>query len=116
MMDSKPDLLEQRIDSALDRLPQWNPPADFAPRLAAAAARQAQLPAVSPMLALTGNLLLRLSDATLLVLAALAVAGLVIWAVPWDGVVRHADLISWGSTIVLAVSGLWMTRRSLLGR
>jgi hypothetical protein len=116
MMDAKPDLLEQRIDSALDRLPQWNPPADFAPRLAAAAARQAQLPAVSPMLALTGNLLLRLSDATLLVLAALSVAGLVIWAVPWDEVVRHADQISWGSAIVLAVSGLWMTRRSLLGR
>jgi hypothetical protein len=113
---TSPDLPEQRIESALGRLPHWEPPADFAPRLAAAAARQARQPAVSPVLALTGNLLLRLSDATLIVLAALAVAGLLVWAVPWDGLVRHADLVSWASAVLLAISGLWMTRRTLASR
>jgi hypothetical protein len=113
---ASPDLLEQRIESALGRLPHWEPPADFAPRLAAAAARRAQQPAVSPVLALTGNLLLRLSDATLIVFAALAVTGLLVWAVPWGALVRHADLVSWSSAIVLAMSGLWITRRTLARR
>jgi hypothetical protein len=110
---TSPDLLEQRIESALGRLPHWEPPADFASRLAAAAARQARQPAISPALALTGKLLLRLSDAALIVLAALAVAGLLVWVVPWDGLIGHADLVSWTSAVVLAISGLWMTRRTL---
>jgi hypothetical protein len=45
-----PDIIEQRIETALHRLPHWQPPADFASRLAAAAARQWQRPVVSPVL------------------------------------------------------------------
>lgn len=113
MNDAKPDLLEQRIDSALHRLPHWEPPADFAPRLAAAAARQARQPAISPALVNVGSVLLRLSDSTLIVLAALAVAGLLAWAIPWTGLIDSADILGWASAIALGVVGLWMTRRVL---
>jgi hypothetical protein len=114
MSDLKPDGFEQRLDIALGRLPHWEPPADFAPRLAAAAARQALQPAVSPALLQAGNLLQRLSDSALMVLAALSVAGLLVWAVPWAGLVDSADVLVWASAIALSVTGLWMTRRVLV--
>jgi hypothetical protein len=116
MIKPTPDVLDQRIDSALSRLPQWEPPADFAPRLAAAAARQALRPAVSPALVQAGSLLLRLSDSTLIVLAALTVAGLLAWVVPWSDVVESADLLAWICAIAAAITGLWMTRRTLSSR
>lgn len=116
MNEPTSDILDQRIESALGRLPHWQPTADFAPRLAAAAARQAQQPAVSPMLAMTGSLLLRLSETTPIVLAGLTVAGLLTWAVPWDVLIRSADFVSWTCATVLAISGLWLTRRTLVSR
>ena len=116
MSDLHPDHLEQRIDAALGRLPQWEPPADFAARLAAAAARQALQPVPSPALLHAGHLLQRLSDSVLMVLAALAVAGLLAWVVPWAVLVQSPNLISWAGGITLGVIGLWMTGRTLLTR
>ncbi len=116
MSDLKPDSLEQRMDSALVRLPNWEPPADFAPRLAAAAARQWQRSMPSPALLQAGNLLQRLSESALMVLTALAVSGLLIWAVPWTLLIQSADLIVWASAIVLSGTGLWLTRQTLMDR
>lgn len=115
-MNDPPDMLEQRIESALCRLPHWEPPADFALRLAAAAARQAQQPVISPALLRAGNLLQRLSDSALIVLAALSVAGLLTWAVPWTALIGSADKVGWTCAIVLGGVGLWMTRQTLISR
>jgi hypothetical protein len=49
-----------------------------------------------------------------MVLAALSVAGLLVWAVPWAGLVDSADVLVWASAIALSVTGLWMTRRVLV--
>lgn len=114
MSDLQSGPLEQRIDAALARLPPWEPPADFASRLAAAAARQSLEPVPSPALLQAGHLLQRLSDSVLMVLAALSVAGLLIWFVPWDVLVQSASLIGWASAIAICCAGLWMTRRTLL--
>jgi hypothetical protein len=116
MSDLKPDHFEQRIDSALRRLPHWEPPADFAVRLAAAAARQSQLPVASPALLQAGNLLQRLSDSALMVLAALSVAVLLAWAVPWAVLIQSGGLIGWACGIALGITGLWMTQRTLTSR
>jgi hypothetical protein len=112
----KPDQIEQRIDAALGRLQTWEPPADFAARLAAAAAREAALPVVSPALMRAGNLLQRLSDSVLVVLAALCVAGLLAWVVPWIALIQSPNLISWACGITLGLTGLWLTQRTLLSR
>ncbi len=116
MSDLKPDHIEQRIDAALGRLPQWAPPADFASRLAAAAVRQALEPAPSPALLEAGHPLQRLSDAALMVLGALAGAGLLAGAVPWAVLIQSPNVISWTGGIVLGISGVWMTGRTLLSR
>lgn len=116
MSDLKPDHLDQRIDAALDSLPHWELPADFAQRLAAAAARQAQQPATSPALLQAGNLLQRLSDSALIVLAALSVAGVLAWAIPWGVLIQSASVIGWLCAIALGITGLWMTQRTLLSR
>jgi uncharacterized membrane protein YdbT with pleckstrin-like domain len=113
MSDSTPDLLEQRIDAALRRMPQWVPPADFALRLAADAARQLGRPAVSRSLVQAGSLLMHVSDSILIVLSALTVAGVLTWVIPWSILIDSADVLVWTSIIVVGVSGLWMTRRTL---
>lgn len=115
MTDATPDLLEQRIDSALRRMLQWVPPEDFASRLAAEAARQWRRPAVSPSLVQAGSLLIRLSESILIVLTALTVAGVLAWVIPWNALIDSADLLVWASFIVIGVTGLRMTRRTLNG-
>jgi hypothetical protein len=116
MKDSSQDLLDQRIDSALSRLPQWQPPVDFAPRLAAEAARRAQRPAVSPTLVQAGSLLLHLSHSILMVLATLTAAAVLTWVIPWSAVIDAVDVVAWTSAIVFAATGLWMTQRTLESR
>jgi len=104
---------EQRIDAALNQLPRWEPPTDFAVRLAAAAARQAMQPAVSPLLVRTGMFLRLLSDSALVVFAFLAVAAILAWAIPWNSLIQSIQLLSWASVLVLIVSAAWATRRAL---
>lgn len=116
MSDLQPDQFDHRIDIALGRLPDWKPPADFATRLAAAAARQAAQPVVSPALLQAGILLQRLSDSALIVLAALCVAGLLAWVIPWTTLVQAPNLVSWTCGITLGLTGLWMTQRTLFSR
>ncbi|MEO8307698.1 MAG: hypothetical protein ABI616_06620 [Pseudomonadota bacterium] len=113
MSDLQPDQLDKRIDSSLGRLPQWQPPADFASRLAAAAARQSLQPVVPAALVQAGNLLQQLSDAALMVTAAFFVAGLMAWVVPWTTVMQFPNLVSWAGGIALGITGLWLTRRTL---
>ena len=116
MSDLKPDQFEQRINCALGHLPDWEPPADFATRLAAAAARQAAQPVVSAALLQAGNLLQAVSDSALIVLAALCVSGLLAWVVPWTALIQSPNLLSWAFGITLGLMGLWMTQRTLLSR
>jgi hypothetical protein len=47
-MHTEPDSQDAALDARLARLPQWQPKADFAARLAAAAARQAAQPVAAP--------------------------------------------------------------------
>jgi hypothetical protein len=116
MSDSTPDALDQRIDSALRRMPQWVPPADFALRLAAEAARQVRRPAASPSLVQAGNVLIHVSDSIFIVLSALTVAGVLAWVIPWSVLIDSTDLLVWTSVTVVAFAGLWMTRRTLGGQ
>jgi hypothetical protein len=112
-MNRPADTLEQRIDTSLNRLPRWAPPADFAARLAAAAARQAGQPTVSPLLVQAGTLLRLLSDSALVVIASLAVAAFLAWGIPWNSLVQSTQLLGWASITALFVSAAWATRRAL---
>ncbi len=70
----------------------------------------------SPALIQAGNLLQRLSDSALIVVGALSVAALLAWAIPWGVVIQSAELIGWASAIVVGITGLWMTQRTLFSR
>lgn len=88
-MDTEPDR-DPALDAQLARLPQWQPPADFAARLAAAAARQAAEPAVVPP---SPQALLRSAlRRHLPLLAGAAVLAGVLAALPWSVVVASAAL------------------------
>jgi hypothetical protein len=113
MNDPTPDVLGQRIDAALGRLPLWDPPADFSTRLAAAAARQHRQPATPPPLVDAGHLLRLLSDSALVVLASLAAAGILAWGIPWSSLVQSTALVGWVSVAILLVAGAWATWRTL---
>ena len=51
-----------------------------------------------------------------MVLAALSVAALLAWVVPWTTLMQSPGMISWAGGIVLCITGLWMTRRTLISR
>jgi len=112
-MKGPADSLEQRIDAALNQLPRWEPPTDFAARLAAAAGRQSQQPAISPLLVRVGTLLRLLSDCALVVTASLAVAAILAWGIPWDSLIQSTRLLGGVSVLALFVSVAWATRRTL---
>ena len=103
------------IDGALSRLPVWEPPGDFAQRLAAAAARQAQRPRESAPVAAFGVAMERITGFTLALLAGLTSAALVLWLVPWSAVVSEPAVLVWGCALLFGGCGLWLARRALLG-
>ena len=96
--------LDQRIESALSRLPAWQAPPDFAKRLAAAAARQAAAP-VAPWPS---------PDWTRFVPMALwsvGFAAVLAWAVPWAQLSGMA--LAWGCVAAMATSGALLTLQVL---
>jgi hypothetical protein len=106
--------LEARIDAVLERQAVWTPPHDFAKRIAAAAARQAQQPRAQAIHAVTvGEMLRHLEQWILVSLACGAVAGLIGWVIPWSSMVHNTQLLSWTSLWVCLPVGLWLTIRTL---
>lgn len=104
---------DPELDAELARLPQWQPPQDFAKRLAAAAARQAAEPrsAVPPRGAWIRSGLRRFA-VNVLASSALATA---LVLVPWATWATHPAFI-WSIAGGSAIGGLLMTRRLLRQR
>lgn len=100
----------ENIDEVLARQPHWNPPADFAVRLAAAAARQAAEPVMEP--ASTGRWLLeRLVELLPVTVGALLLA-LLLALLPWAELAGSA-LLPWLVAGGSAAFGLLLTVRVL---
>lgn len=97
------------IDARLARLPEWQPPTDFAARLAAAAARQAAEPAVAAPLS-TGAWL-RASVVRRLPLGlSSGLLALVLIALPWSQLAGSAQFPWWVAGCA-AVTGVLLTLR-----
>ena len=99
------------IDTALGRLPRWEPPADFAARLAAAAARQEFAP--PPRSPWIGWRLMDITTQRLpLVAGSALLASILAWGVPWQALMEGAALL-WIGPVVMAATGAVMTWRVL---
>ena len=104
--EADPDL--SAIDAGLGQLPQWQPPADFAVRLAAAAARQSQQPvavALSTRRWLWASVVRRAPLALGSGLLALALA-----VPPWGSLAGSAQFVWWVAGGA-AVAGVALTVR-----
>lgn len=105
------DLHDEQLNASLQRLPHWEPPADFARKLAAAAARQVQdrpTPAARPAS--------HAWDAITAAIPQIVIAGLVavlLVALPWDRLAQHPEATATLTAALLGVAGLWLTLRSL---
>lgn len=95
------------VDALLARLPQWTPPAGFAARLAAAAARQADHPA--PVLSTLSWLLRRLATRAPMI-AGSALLALALALVPWAQITFN-PLFPWLFAAGSALLGSLMTLR-----
>lgn len=100
------------IDAALARLPQWQPPADFATRLAAAAARQHAQPAYGQR-----RDWFWLDWITQVVLAMLGAGmlALLLIVLPWVELLAH-PAFAWVSATGFAGLGLVLASRLLRAR
>jgi hypothetical protein len=110
---SPPDTLEQQIDMALARLPEWQPPPDFSVRLAAAAARQAAEETATRAPAWL-VWLVWLDEITTFVPTVLASAGLAAitgWVVPWSQL--STGTIVWTCVLAMCASGVVLALRIL---
>jgi hypothetical protein len=104
--------LEQCMDSALARLPQWQPPTDFPARLSAAAARQAVAaaqPAAEPAWV---GVLEQLNRFMPLALGSAALAAILAWVVPWSQLAGGMEL-AWASVAVMGAAGIALGLRVL---
>jgi len=101
---------QDRTLARLHQLPAWQPPADFAVRLAAAAARQAAEAPLDPSSTFTW-LLRRLVHRLPLGLSAGAVA-LVLLALPWSAF-AESTLLPWLVAACGALLGLVLAMRVL---
>lgn len=107
------DALEQRIDAVLGRLPDWEPPAEFSRRLAAAAHRQHEtLASAQPSMRL-GLLLERLGNLAMLLVGGGLVATLLAFAIPWPVLATRPLPLTVLCIVVLLVAGAALTRRML---
>jgi hypothetical protein len=109
-MNTEPDRELAALDAQLARLPQWQPPADFSARLAAAAARQHAVPVVPPPSLrqwLWAELLRRLP----LTLAA-GLMALVLAMLPWSAL-AGSPALPWVVACGGSVFGLVLTLRLL---
>src|SRR5262245_25013218 len=105
--DSSDEAATGAIDAALARLPAWEPPADFAARLAAAATRQAMVPA--PRTAPQWRWLPGLTTGVLAGLGGMALA-LLLAEVPWGALLTH-PAFAWLATAGFGAAGLFFSQR-----
>jgi hypothetical protein len=97
-------VLEQRVETALAQLPVWHAPPDFAPRLAAAAARQATAqvmicprPAWDELISVT--------------LSSIGLAAVLAWGVPWSQLT--GEVLVWTCVAAMSAGGAFLTMRVL---
>lgn len=108
------DELDRRIDAALARLPQWQPPADFPLRLAAAAHRQHAATRVPPRSMRFGLALEQLGRLALVFVATALLALWVGFAIPWKALASQPMLLTLLCILALLVTGAALTGRALL--
>jgi hypothetical protein len=109
-MSTEPDREFAELDARLARLPQWQPPPDFAVRLAAAAARQAAEPQVMPRP--TGAWLWERTLHHLPLGLGVAAVALVVAVLPWTTFSTSATFV-WAIVGCSAAFGLTLTMRVL---
>ena len=104
------DPIERRIDMALGRLPEWQPPQDFSVRLAAAAARQSaeQPPPAEPAWL---ELLDQTSRLAPTLLASAGLAATMGWIVPWSELSTIAMV--WTCIAAMSAAGVVLVLRVL---
>ncbi len=109
--ENQPEALERRIDAALAKLPEWQPPADFTARLAAAAARAMPTGMVEPEPAWVVALD-HLNRFVPTVLWSAGLAAILAWAVPWAQLSAGSGLV-WTCVAAMGAAGLVLTLRVL---
>jgi hypothetical protein len=112
-MNAEPDMeaLERRIDSALGRLPNWDPPAEFSRRLAAAAHRQHGTLGASRPSTRFGLLLGQLGELALVIVMGCLIAALLTFAVPWQLLVSQPLQLTLLCLIAMLIAGAALTRQ-----
>jgi hypothetical protein len=108
------DLHDEQLDASLQRLPHWEPPADFAQRLAAAATRQALRSQARPTHAPdTAARLLDAINARLPLTVLAGVGAVVLATLPWERLAQHPATTATLTAALLGAAGLWLTLRAL---
>jgi hypothetical protein len=108
------DLHDEQLDASLQRLPHWEPPADFAQRLAAAAARRALQSQARPTRAPgTAAHLLDAINARLPLTVLAGVGAVVLATLPWERLAQHPETTAMVAATLLGAAGLWLTLRTL---
>jgi hypothetical protein len=105
------DALDQRIDAALARLPEWQAPSDFTARLAAAAAR-AVPPGIARREPAWGVALDQLEKLVPATLGGAGLAAALTWVVPWGQLSEGSELV-WTCVAAMGTAGLVLTLRVL---
>src|SRR5262245_44050506 len=105
-MNTEPDREFAALEAGLARLPQWQPPADFSARLAAAAARQQAQP-VAPLPSMRQWLWAALPRYLPHTLGA-GIAAVALARLPWSTVV-DSPALPWVAACGAAVTGLTLT-------
>jgi hypothetical protein len=104
---------DDELDVALRRLPQWQPPVDFAARLAAAAARQHEArDPLSPGLRRAGVVLSRATELSVLTLMSVCFATALAIA-PWQLALEHSAWFAGVAVAAVLALGLPMSYRLL---
>ncbi|MEO8313453.1 MAG: hypothetical protein ABI645_01550 [Pseudomonadota bacterium] len=108
----KPDnaaMLEQQIESTLAQLPEWQPPSDFAKRLAAVAVAVAARQTAAPVSVPPGPAWNEIVPLTLLSVGLAVVLG---WVVPWSQLSAGYNLV-WTCVAAMGAAGAFLTLRVL---
>jgi hypothetical protein len=105
------EALEQRIEGALARLPEWQPPPDFAARLAAAAARAVPAARVRPE-SFWAVVLDHFNNLFPTLVWSAGLAGVLALAVPWPQLAAGDGLV-WTCVAAMGAAGLVLTLRVL---
>jgi hypothetical protein len=111
--DHPADALDARIDASLQRLPAWDPPADFARRTVAAALRQRERSVFSARTTAVDSTLTVLGNATLIGAAGYAAIVAASTILPWESIAADPTDLVWTCLAVSLGVALWFTRQVL---